>query len=116
MNYQHLISKIAKSLSSSAKDKESVLFFRRDIVHIFVWIHLLKFYYEANDCTAEQIVSEIPRSYASRPTIFKIIENAILKKYVLKSKNIYDKRKNNLLPSSITIKEFEAWANMFKGF
>ena len=116
MDYLLLLSKLAKNLNTQTKDRETVLFFRRDIVHIMVWINLLKFYYESKDCNAEQIVSDIPKSYASRPTIFKIIENAVSKKYVMKSVNVHDKRKYNLLPSSKTIKEFEAWANVFKGF
>ena len=77
---------------------------------------LLKFYYENKDCNAEQIVSEIPKSYASRPTIFKIIENAVTKKYVSKTLNVNDKRKYNLSPSSRTVKEFESWALTFRGF
>ena len=116
MDYLLLLSKLAKNLNTQTKDRETVLFFRRDIVHIMVWINLLKFHYETKDCNAEQIVSEIPKSYASRPTIFKIIENAVTKKYILKTVNVNDKRKYNLLPSSRTVKEFEAWALTFRGF
>ena len=56
------------------------------------------------------------KEYASHPTIFKIIDYAVSKKYFEKIIDKSDKRKYNLFPTSQTIKEFEEWAKLFKGF
>jgi DNA-binding MarR family transcriptional regulator len=69
-----------------------------------------------NNNNIENIISEIPKEYASRPTIFKIIDDAVSKKYFEKIVDENDKRKYNLFPTSQTIKEFEEWAKIFKGF
>ena len=61
-------------------------------------------------------MSEIPKEYASRPTIFKIIDDAVAKGYFKKILDENDKRKYNLLPTSQTTKEFEEWSKVFKGF
>jgi len=50
----------------------------------------------------------------SRPTIFKVIERSLSKKFILKEQNKLDKRKFILVPSQQTIKEFEEWAKLFK--
>jgi len=49
-------------------------------------------------------------------SIFKIIDDAVSKKYFEKIVDENDKRKYNLFPTSQTIKEFEEWAKVFKGF
>ena len=59
---------------------------------------------------------EITNQYASRPTIFKIIDDAVSKKYFRKKLDDNDKRKYNLFPTSQTITEFEKWAKVFEGF
>ena len=56
------------------------------------------------------------KEYASRPSIFKIIDDAVSKNYLNKIVDNNDKRKYNLIPTSQTIKEFENWAKVFKGF
>ena len=61
-------------------------------------------------------MSEIPKEYASRPTIFKVIEDAVAKNFFEKTVDENDKRKYNLFPTSVTIKEFEEWSKVFKGF
>ncbi len=61
-------------------------------------------------------MQEIPKEYASRPTIFKIIDDAVAKDYFIKEIDKNDKRKYNLFSSSKTIAEFEEWAKVFKGF
>ena len=50
----------------------------------------------------------------SRPTIFKVIELSLAKKYLIKDKHKKDKRKFTLQPSALMIKEFEEWAKLFK--
>ena len=49
----------------------------------------------------------------SRPTIFKIIDNAVAKKYFVKEKDFKDHRKGNIVPTVIAIKEFEEWSVIF---
>jgi len=94
-----------------------VKFFRKDIVSVLIWFYVLEQHYtNNNNNNIENITIEIPNEYASRPTIFKIINEAVSKKYLRKIVDDNDKRKYNLFPTSQTIKEFEEWAKTFKGF
>jgi len=120
MDYLKLVQNLKKDLNEANSDFKSVKFFRKDIVSVCVWFSVLEQYYNNNNNNnnnnIENIVSEIPKEYASRPTIFKIIDDAVTKKYFEKIVDENDKRKYNLFPTSQTIKEFEEWAKIFKGF
>jgi len=119
MDYLKLLQSLKKDLNQSNSDFKSVKFFRKDIVSLWIWFCVLEQYYNNNNNNnnnIENIISEIPREYASRPTIFKIIDNAVAKNYFEKIADKNDKRKYNLLPTSQTIKEFEEWSKVFKGF
>jgi len=121
MNYLKFLQILKKDLNQSNSDFETVKFFRKDIVSVWIWFCVLEQYYNNdndndNDNNIENIMSEIPNEYASRPTIFKIIDDAVSKKYFIKIADVNDKRKYNLFPSSKTIKEFEEWSKVFKGF
>ena len=119
MNYLKLVQSLKKDLNQSNSDFETVKFFRKDIVSVWIWFCVLEQYYNNNNNNnnnIENIMSEIPKEYASRPTIFKIIDNAVSKKYFEKIVDKNDKRKYNLFPTSQTLKEFEEWAKVFKGF
>ena len=118
MNYLKLLQNLKKDLNDANSDFKSVKFFRKDIVSLWVWFCVLEQYYnnDNNKNYIENIISEIPKEYASRPTIFKIIDAAVSKKYFEKIVNDKDKRKYNLTPTSQTKKEFEDWAQVFKGF
>ena len=116
MNYLKLVQSLKKDLNQSNSDFETVKFFRKDIVSVWIWFCVLEQYYNNNNNNTENIMSEIPKEYASRPTIFKIIDNAVSKKYFEKIVDKNDKRKYNLFPTSQTLKEFEEWAKVFKGF
>ena len=117
MNYLKLLKTLKKDLNQSNSDFETVKFFRKDIVSVWIWFCVLEQYYNNNNyINIENIMSEIPNEYASRPTIFKIIDDAFSKKYFDKIVDKNDKRKYNLFPTSKTIKEFEEWATIFKGF
>ena len=121
MNYLKFLQSLKKDLNQSNSDFETVKFFRKDIVSVWIWFCVLEQYYNNNnnndnDNNIENIISEIPKEYASRPTIFKIIDDAVSKKYFEKIVDENDKRKYNLFPTSQTIKEFEEWAKVFKGF
>ena len=118
MNYLKFLQNLKKDLNQSNSDFETVKFFRKDIVSVWIWFCVLEQYYNNNNNNnnIENIISEIPKEYASRPTIFKIIDNAVSKKYFEKIVDENDRRKYNLFPTSQTIKEFEKWAKVFKGF
>ena len=117
MNYLKLLKTLKKDLKQSNSDFETVKFFRKDIVSVWIWFCVLEQYYNNNNNNSiENIMIEIPNEYASRPTIFKIIDDAVSKKYFEKIVDSNDKRKYNLFPTSQTIKEFEEWAKVFKGF
>ena len=64
----------------------------------------------------QNIMREIPYEIASRPTVYKIIHSAVVKKYFIKVKDEKDKRKYNLFPSTQVVNEFKEWAKIFKGF
>ena len=116
MDYLKLLKKLKKDLKQSNSDFETVKFFRKDIVSVWVWFSVLEKYYDNNNNNIENIIRKIPNEYASRPTIFKIIDDATSKKYFEKIIDKSDKRKYNLFPTSQTIKEFEEWAKVFKSF
>jgi hypothetical protein len=118
MDYLKLLQTLKKDLNQSNSDFETVKFFRKDIVSFWIWFSVIEQYYNNNNnnINIENIISEIPKEYASRPTIFKIIDDAVSKKYFEKILDKNDKRKYNLLPTSQTIKEFEEWSKVFKGF
>ena len=117
MNYLKFLQILKKDLNQSNSDFETVKFFRKDIVSVWIWFCVLEQYYNNNNNNSiENIMIEIPNEYASRPTIFKIIDDAVSKKYFEKIVDSNDKRKYNLFPTSQTIKEFEEWSKVFKGF
>ena len=117
MDYLKFLQILKKDLNQSSSDFETVKFFRKDIVSVWIWFCVLERYYNnTKNNNIENIISEIPKECASRPTIFKIIDVAVSKKYFEKKTDKNDKRKNNLLPTLKTIKEFEEWAKVFKGF
>ena len=116
MNYLKLLQTLKKDLNTSNIEFETVKFFRKDFVSVWIWFCVLEQYYNKNNHNIENIMSEIPNEYASRPTIFKIIDDAVSKKYFEKILDEKDKRKYNLFPAPQTIKEFEQWAKVFKGF
>src|SRR6056300_1432853 len=107
MNYLKFLQNLKKDLNTSNIEFETVKFFRKDIVSVWIWFCVLEQHYNNNnDNNIESIMTEIPNEYASRPTIFKIIDDAVSKKYFKKIVDADDKRKYNLYPSSQTINEF----------
>ena len=117
MNSLELIKILRKDLSQSKSQFVSIKFFRRNLSSYWVWICILeRFFNNNNNNNIENIIKEIPSEHASRPTLFKIIDDAVKKKYLVKEIDKNDKRKFNLFPTSQTINEFEEWAKIFKGF
>ena len=115
MNYLKLIQNLKKDLKLNLNKYQTVKFFRKDIVSYWIWFEVLDKYYN-NNSNIESIIQNIPNELGSRPTLFKIIDTAVAKKYFIKELDKEDKRKFNLIPSQQTIKEFEEWAIIFKDF
>ena len=116
MNYLKLIQNLKQDLKERLNDFETVKFFRKDIVSYWIWISVLeKYYNNNNNNNIESIIQNIPGELGSRPTLFKVIDTAVAKKYFIKELDNEDKRKFNLIPSKQTIKEFEEWAKIFIG-
>jgi len=115
MNYLDLIKILRSDLNQSQSQFMSIKFFRRNLPSYWVWICILeRFFNNNNNNNIETIIREIPREHASRPTLFKIIDDAVKKEYLVKELDKNDKRKINLFPTSQTIKEFEEWSKVFK--
>ena len=116
MNSVELIKTLRKDLSHSKSQVVTIKFFRRNLSSYWVWICILeRFFNKSNNNNIENIIKEIPSEHASRPTLFKIIDDAVKKKYLVKEVDKNDKRKFNLFPTQQTIDEFEEWAKIFKG-
>ena len=109
MNYLGLIRKI-KKLNETQPNYQTIKFFRSDKVSVWIWIEILENHYSGTNCNIESLLRNIPTEYASRPTMFKIISIAFKKKYFYKERDKIDKRKFNIYPTNITIKEFENWS------
>ena len=116
MDYLKLLQTLKNDLNISDSKFKTIKFFRKDIVSFWVWFCVLEQYYINNKNNIENIMRAIPREYASRPTIFRIIDDAVAKNFFEKIVDKNDKRKYNLFPTSKTVKEFEDWAKVFKGF
>ena len=118
LDYLNFLETLEKDLTISNKKYETVKFFRSEIVSVWIWFIIMKNYYDKknNTLNIEKILAQIPSQYASRPKLLKIMATAVEKKYLIKKTDSNDKRKNFLEPSELTIKEFEEWAQVFKGF
>jgi len=115
MNYLKLIQNLKQDLKLNLNKYQTVKFFRKDIVSYWIWFLVLEEYYNNNNNNIESIIQNIPSELGSRPTLFKVIDAAVTKKYFIKELDKNDKRKFNLIPSQQTIEEFEEWAKIFKG-
>ena len=115
MNYSKLIHNLKQDLKERLNVFETVKFFRKDIVSYWIWFSVLEKYQDNNNNNnIESVIKDIPSDLGSRPTLFKVIDTAVAKKYFIKELDKEDKRKFNLIPSEQTIKEFEEWAKIFK--
>ena len=119
MNYLKLIQNLKQDLKLNLNKYQTVKFFRKDIISYWIWFSVLETHFDNNknnnNNNIESIIQNIPGELGSRPTLFKVIDTAVAKKYFIKELNKEDKRKFNLIPSQQTIKEFEEWAKIFKG-
>ena len=114
MDYLKLLTTLNLDLNNG--NPSSIKFFRTSIYSIFIWFQVLICYYKKENLTTEQLLKEKFLSNISRPTVFKIIDNAVAKGYLVKIINSTDHRKFNIKPSANTVKEYEEWALIYKGY
>jgi hypothetical protein len=96
--------------------KNILKFFRKNIASVWLWFIILKSHYKKTKITTEIILNIIPKEYASRVTIFKLINYAYKKKFLFKEKDKIDTRKIIISPTKKTIEEFKKWSLVFKVF
>src|SRR5210317_1069666 len=108
MNYLKLIQNLKQDLKVNLNKYQTVKYFRKDIVSFWIWFSVLEQYYNNNNNNnnIESVIKDIPSDLGSRPTLFKVIDTAVTKKYFIKELDKKDKRKFNLIPSQQTIQEF----------
>ena len=115
MNYLKLVKNMKTHFIERLPHLETMAYFGKDRVSYWIWFSVLENYYKKNsNGNIQSIMEDIPNKFGSRPTIFKIINDAVAKKYFIKTLNKKDKREFNLYPSEKTIKEFEEWTQIFK--
>ena len=93
-------------------DINSIFFFCSNITHLKLWYLLLEFHYKEKTITMEELYNK--NMNISRPTIFKIINNAFDLGYLTKYKNIKDKRKWNIKLVQPTVYQFEEVISLLK--
>ena len=114
MDYLKFINNLKIKKSKNIKFS-SVKFFSKDKIYFNLYLVILENYYShEHEQSIEKIIKSVSNEEVSRPTIFKVIELSLAKKYLIKDKHKKDKRKFTLQPSAIMIKEFEEWAKLFK--
>lgn len=82
MNSLELIKTLRKDLSHSKSQFVTIKFFRRNLSSYWVWICILERFFNnknKSNNNIENIIKEIPSEHASRPTLFKIIDDAVKK-------------------------------------
>ena len=118
VKYLKLIQNLTQDLEKNLNKFQTVKFFRKDIVSYWIWFLVLEKHFDNNNNNnnIESIIQNIPGELGSRPTLFKVIDIAVAKKYFIKVLDKKDKRKFNLIPSQQTVKEFEEWAKMLVNY
>ena len=100
-------------LNSNSKYK-TLKFFRKNIVTVIIWLSSIKNFYNNEKNSVEDLVRRSNSvSRVSRPSVVSFINNAVSKGYLISEKSKSDKRKYNIIPTKITLKEFEKWSKIF---
>ena len=98
-------------IGSKFSRSSSLYFFFTESTSINILLLLMEYFYENKLLNIEQV--HLNNTNISRPTVEKIIKDAISKNFVVKKVNFLDKRKFNLFPSKPTILEFESLIKEF---
>ena len=79
MKYYQIIQLLREGMETASHPHVSIAFFRNDRVSTLIWLSLLECHYKKIDCNTESIFLDIPPHFASRPTVYKLIDNAVSK-------------------------------------
>ena len=96
------------------EEKCTIMFFRKNLVTMTIWLFILKSYNEYKAINIEDIAREVaPSSRISKPSLRLILENAKIKKFIRFVYNSKDNRSWIIEPEDITINEFKKWTQIF---
>ena len=114
MNYLKLLTALNHDLNNG--NTGSIKYFRLNIYSVFIWFQVLIYYYNKENLSTELLLKESFLTKISRPTVYKILDNAVAYGYLTKVVNNTDHRKFNIIPSKKTVNEFETWGQIYKGY
>ena len=93
--------------------KKSIKFFRSYGAHGYIiWLTIISYFLDKKKLSVENVV-EISSMYASRRTIIDFINLGNEKGFLKKLNSDDDKRKVLIIPTDITIKEYNDWSKYF---
>ena len=77
MDYIKFLKFLRYDFELSNEKYETVRYFRSDLVLIFIWIYVLEQFYSKKKSSVEELINYIPKNIASRPTIYKFINQSV---------------------------------------
>ena len=93
--------------------KKSIKFFRSYGAHGYIiWLTIISHFLDKKKLSVENII-EISSIYASRRTIIDFINRGSEKGFIKKLNSDDDKRKVLIIPTDITINEYNDWSKYF---
>ena len=107
--------RLLEDTSKIFKADNSLKFFRRDFVSRSVWFLILNAHFKKKDITIEilsRAVAEV--SIISKPTLRKIVDNAVHKGFIKLVDSKKDHRSMNIVLEEVTITEFKEWCSFIR--
>jgi len=107
--------RLLEDTSKIFKADNSLKFFRRDFVSRSVWFLILNAHFKKKDITIEilsRAVAEV--SIISKPTLRKIVDNAVHKGFIKLVDSKKDHRSMNIVLEEVTITEFKEWCSTIR--
>lgn len=93
---------------------KTVSYFRRSPGGSLLMFKIMHSFFLNKDLHVEELIRKVPFSISSRLSLFTLIDNAV-KKGILKkeSSNSSDKRKKNIIPSDVFVREYKEWLHHY---
>ena len=107
--------RLLEDTSKIFKADNSLKFFRKDFVSRSVWFLILNAHFKKKDITIEilsRAVAEV--SIISKPTLRKIVDNAVHKGFIKLVDSKKDHRSMNIVLEEVTITEFKQWCSFIR--
>ena len=93
--------------------KKSIKFFRSYGAHGYIiWLTIISHFFDKKKLSVENII-KISSTYASRRTIIDFINRGSEEGFIKKLNSDDDKRKVLIIPTDITINEYNDWSKYF---